>query len=108
MMPSVRDRGQAAIVVVIVVVVLSAVVASSLVAVADRSLDRSRAQTAADAVALVSLEGGRAAAERLARRHGAEIETWTRGPGPNEAGMVVTVVVTVGEATASARASNEP
>ncbi len=108
MAPPVRDRGQAAIVVVIVVAVLCAAVAWSLVDVADRSLERSRAQTAADAVALVSLEGGRVAAERLARRHGAEIETWTRGPDPNDAGMVVTVVVVLGDATASARASNAP
>jgi hypothetical protein len=108
MATSMRDRGQAAVALVIVVAALCAIVAWSLVDVADRAIDRSRAQTAADAVALVSLEGGRAAAERLARRHGAEIDTWTREPGPDGAGTVVTVVVVLGDATASARASNEP
>ena len=103
-----RDRGQAAIAVVIVVTAVCAIVAWSLVDLGDRLIDRTRAQTAADAVALVSLEGGRPAAERLARRHGAEIATWAQGRGPDGASTVVTVVIVLGDATASARASNEP
>jgi hypothetical protein len=103
-----RDRGQAASAVVIVMAALGAIVAWSLVDVGDRLIDRSRAQTAADAVALVSLEGGRPAADRLARRHGAQITTWTRRSGLDGASTVVTVVVVLGDARASARASNEP
>jgi hypothetical protein len=108
MATSVRDRGQAAISVVIVVAALCAAVAWSLVDVADRSIERTRAQTAADAVALAAVEGGRMAAERLARRHGAEIDTWIREPAPDGVSTAVTVVVVLGDATATARASNEP
>ena len=102
MAQSPRDRGQAAISAVFVVAAVFAAVVSSIVTVADRVVERTRAQTAADAVALVSLDGGRAAAQRMAGRHGATIQSWSSGP------HVVTVVVVLGDATATARASNEP
>lgn len=68
------------------------------------AVDRTRAQTAADAAALASLDGGRPAAVSLAQRHSASVVTWFRGPGPSE----VTVTVRLGDTTATARASNAP
>ncbi len=87
-----------------VAAVLLVVLVLALVDVGGNALDRTRAQTAADSAALASLEGGRDAAVRLAGRHGASIVSWSRGPGPDE----VTVVVRLGDATATARASNSP
>lgn len=66
--------------------------------------DRARAQTAADAAALASLDGGRVVASDFAQRHGGVIVSWVAGPGEHE----VTVVVRVGDSTATARASNAP
>jgi hypothetical protein len=40
----------------------------------------------------------------FASRHGAVLVTWSDGPGPHE----VTVVVRVGDSTATARASDAP
>ena len=97
-----RDRGQAAILVVAVVVVLAVVLAGALAEFGGHVLDRGRAQHAADAAALASLDGGAGAAAELARQNGAVLVSWQRGPGPDE----VTVVVRVGESTATARASN--
>ncbi len=96
------DRGQAAILLVVVVATLAVVVAAALAELGGHALDRSRAQHAADAAALASLDGGAAAAGELARRNGAVLVSWRRGPGPDE----VTVVVRVGDSTATARASN--
>jgi hypothetical protein len=67
-------------------------------------IDRQRAQTAADAAALASLDGGQIGAVEFATRHGGEVVSWRVGPGPDE----VTVVVRVGAATAIARASDAP
>ncbi|MGI9644696.1 MAG: pilus assembly protein TadG-related protein [Ilumatobacteraceae bacterium] len=97
-----RDRGQAAILLVVVVVTLGIVLAAALADFGGHVLDRGRAQHAADAAALASLDGGVAAAGELARRNGAVLVSWQRGPGPDE----VTVVVRVGDSTATARASN--
>ena len=47
---------------------------------------------------------GLVAADDLARRNGAVIISWSRGPGPDE----VTVVVRVGDSTATARATDAP
>ena len=96
------DTGQA----VPLVAALVAVAASLTVAVgalAGDVIDVARAQTAADAAALASLEGGRPAAVRLAARHGASIETWSRHAG--QEGMSVTVTVRVGDAVRTARAT---
>jgi hypothetical protein len=68
------------------------------------TIDRTRAQTAADAAALASLDGGRRAAVNLAGHHEAVVISWSRGPGVGE----VSVVVRLGEVTATARASNAP
>ena len=99
-----NDRGQAVLLVVMVAAALFVVLSSALVVVGGQMIDRTRAQTAADAAALGSLHGGRAAALVLAERHGAELLTYTRGPAQGQ----VTVVVRVGDASATAVASDAP
>lgn len=99
-----RDRGQAAIVLVVVVAVLTVVFVAALAEFGGLVVDRTRAQSVADAAALASVEGGRSAAVDIAGRNGGEVVNWRRGPGRDE----VTVVVRVGDATAVARASNAP
>ena len=98
------DDGQAAVALVTMVAVLFVALVVALGAFGGRSLDRTRAQTAADAAALASLDGGRSAARRLAEVHDAHLVSWTPGPGPDE----VSVVVRLGDATATARATNAP
>ena len=90
--------------VVAIAAVLLVVLVVALGSVGRTAVDRTRAQTAADAAALASLETGRPAAESIARRHGASVVTWSRGPGPHE----VTVTVRLGDTTATARATNAP
>ena len=97
-----RDHGQAAVSLVGAVVTLLVVMLVALVGVGETSLDRTRAQSAADAAALASLHGGRAAAERFASAHGGELVEWVEGPGPDE----VTVTVRIGRTSATARASD--
>lgn len=96
------DRGQAAVLVVVTATALLVVFLLALSSLGRGVLDRTRAQTAADAAALASLDGGRGAAVDLARRHDATVLSWERGPGPFE----VTVTVRLGASTATARASN--
>lgn len=96
------DRGQAAVVVVSVVAVLLVIVAVAVAALGRNVIDRTRAQTAADAAALASLEGGSTAASELAARHGATVTSWSAS------GFEVVVTVRVGATTATARASNAP
>ena len=101
-----RDVGQAA---VVLVVVVCAVFASTIVAVSTMGTSlvaRTRAQTAADAVALASLAGGRSFGVELAEQHQATIESWTLLDTAD--GRVVQVVVRVGDATAAARATDGP
>ena len=98
------DRGQAAVLVVLVGATMFVLLSAALVTLGGRVVDRTRAQTAADAAALASLEGGRGAADNLAQRHGATVVDWHRGPGPDE----VTVVVRLGSETATARATDAP
>lgn len=98
-----RDRGQAAVAFVIVATVLFVVMVAALATMGRHAIDRGRAQSAADAAALASLDGGRSIASDFARRHGAQVVSWTQGPDHE-----VTIVVRVGEATATARATNEP
>ncbi len=98
------DEGQAAVLLVTVAAALLVAVLLGLGAMGRTALDHTRAQTAADAAALASLDGGHSSAVSLARRHGAAVVTWFRGPGPSE----VTVTVRLGDTTATARASNAP
>lgn len=99
-----RDRGQAAVIVLLVAVALFVSLAAATVVVGGRMIERSQAQTAADAAALASVTGGRSAAERLAQRHGATVVGFRTGPGVGQ----VTVVVRIGGATATAAATNAP
>ncbi len=98
------DRGGAEVVVLAVVVVIGVLFAIAVGEFGGRLIDRTQAQAAADAAALASLDGGRAAAVRLAAENGAALVSWERGPGPDE----VTVVVRIGDSTARARASDAP
>lgn len=104
MTTSSNDRGQAVVLVVMIAAVLFVALCSALIVVGGQMIDRTRAQTAADAAALGSLHGGRGAALVLAERHGAELLTYTRGPAQGQ----VTVVVRVGDASATAVASDAP
>lgn len=98
------DRGQAAIVVAMVVSVLFVVVIAALVVLGGRAIDRTRAQSLADAAALGSVGRDRGAAARLVGADGGTLLSWSANPDRT----VVTVVVRVGDATATARASIEP
>lgn len=99
-----QDRGQSAVLVLVVALLLGVALLTALVDFGGVTQDRARAQTAADAAALASLDGGAAAAHDFAARHGATVVAWSRGPGDDE----VTVWVRLGESTATARASNAP
>jgi len=90
--------------VVVVTAVVLVVLMAAIASMGRTSVDRVRAQTAADAAALASLDGGRVAAQRLVAVHGASIVSWKRGPGAFE----VTVVVRLGDVTATARATDAP
>jgi hypothetical protein len=65
-------------------------------------VDAARARRAADAAALAGVAGGRIAAERLAAANGAVVLEWGRQD------HEVTVTVRVGDAHATARASDGP
>jgi Flp pilus assembly protein TadG len=99
-----RDRGQAAVLVLVLATVLFVSMSAALVDVGGRVIDRTRAQTAADAAALGAIIGGREAAETVAQRHGATLLSFERGPDDRR----VTVVVRLGTATADAAASDAP
>ena len=89
----------------LVVSVAAVLLVAIMVAVAGMgrvAIDRTRAQSAADAAALASLEGGRSGAESIAGRYGAAVVSWSQGPGPHE----VTVTVRLGDTTATARATD--
>lgn len=92
-----RDRGQVLPFAALVVLV----VAGSVVLLTQLSIvsaDRARARTAADAAALAAADGGLAAAERVARANGGQIEAY------QEDGCGAQVTVRVGRARASSRA----
>lgn len=85
---------------VVVTAVLLVVVLLAIATMGRTMVDRTRAQTAADAAALAGLDGGPSAASRLAARHGAQVIAWS------ERGDVVTVTVRLGDTTATARATD--
>jgi hypothetical protein len=96
------DRGQAAVLVVLAATALFVAIVTALVLFGGRLVDRTRAQTAADAAALASLEGGRAAAEAIAARHGAVIVSF------RATADTVTVMLAVDGEQATARATDAP
>ena len=91
------DGGQVAPLVA-VLVLLAALTVVVLGHVGGRAVEHAQARTAADAAALAGAAEGRDAAVALARRNRAELLTWL------DDGTFVEVVVTVGDARASARA----
>ena len=96
------DDGQAAIVILAVVAVLVVTIAVAVAAMGRTTIDRTRAQTAADAAALAALDGGPAGAAALAERHGAVVTSLLLDVD------VVTVTVRLGEVTATASATDAP
>ena len=97
-----RDRGSVLVLVVCVTVAFTAAVGAGLAALARDLVDASRARAAADAAALAAVDGGRAAAARLAGANGATLVSWA------ENGDDVVVEVRVGDALARARATDGP
>ena len=104
MSTSARDRGQAAALVLILATVLFVALSSAAVVLGGHVIDRTRAQTAADAAALAALVGGPEAGRTLAQRHGAVVVSLTFEA---ESGRV-NVEVRIGTATARAAASDDP
>ena len=99
---AVSDRGSA---VVLVLVSASTVAVAAAVAIGSLIVDlvdAARARTAADAAALASVHGGREMAITLASVHGATLVEW------HHDGHDVVVRVRVGDAMATARATNAP
>lgn len=99
-----RDRGSIAVLVVVVVLAVTSVVLLALTALAGDLIDAGRARTAADAAALAGVLGGRPAAEAVAASNGGRVVAWST----SDTGEVITVVVTVGSATAMSRATDAP
>jgi hypothetical protein len=88
--------------VLVVATAMFLAVSAAVVDTGHRMIERSRAQTAADAAALGSVVGGRRIAEELAARHGATLVSF------EQLADRVIVVVRVGAATADAAASDVP
>jgi hypothetical protein len=98
----VDERGSVAVLILLGVTAVTVALSAAL-ATAGRSLiDANRARTAADAAALAGVAGGRAAAAEVALANGGEVVSWS------EDGGTVTVVVALGDATATARATDAP
>jgi uncharacterized membrane protein len=98
----VNDRGQASVLLLSVSLALFVALSAATVTLGGHALDRRRAQTVADAAALAGLDGGRAAADSIARRHDATVVSF-RADGDR-----VTVRVRVGSSSASAAATDAP
>jgi Flp pilus assembly protein TadG len=97
-----RDTGSMFVLTIMVSVAIVAAVALALVPFTIHLADRQRAQTAADAAALAGVHGGQTASAELAAANGAMLISWA------QTGRSVTVTVMRGDATASARATDEP
>jgi len=96
------DRGQAAILLLAVASVLFVSILAVGLVFGGLLLDRTRAQSVADAAALAALDGGRPAAELLIGHAGAVLVSFSSSEG------VVSVVVRMGEVTATAAATDAP
>jgi uncharacterized membrane protein len=84
------------------IIVLAAAAMLLVVNVGRAANERARARTAADAAALAGAAEGRGAAEAIAAANHAVIESYVELPDG------VQLTVQVGEATATARAAQEP
>ena len=96
------DRGSASVMVVLVAVAFTVAAGTGLARLSRDLIDVTRARSAADAAALASVEGGRAAADELAVTNGATLVSW------EQVGSDVVVAVRVGDVVATARATNVP
>jgi hypothetical protein len=96
------DRGAVGVMVVMVAAAMSASVLVALERVAGDLVDAQRARTAADAAALAGVHGGRPTAARIAAANGGELVGWA------DVDDAVTVEVRVGDAVATARATDAP
>ena len=96
------DRGSMLVLVAFVGVAITAATMLAVTPVLGGMIERQRAQSAADAVALAGVTGGRDAAADVAAANRAEIVAWSRK------GRRVTVAVRVGDQTAGARATDAP
>lgn len=83
------------------VLALAIAVLVALVPLAQGAIERSRAQTAADAAALAGAAQGEEAAREIAEANGASVVTW------RAAGDDVWVEVSVGKALAGAKAHRD-
>jgi hypothetical protein len=99
-----NDVGQAAAFALIAMTTLAVALIAAIAQFGSLVVERSAAQTAADAAALAGVAGGREAAAAVARANGGEIVAWTIGPGID----AVTLSVRVGDVVASARATDAP
>lgn len=99
------DRGSS-VVLVAAVIVLAGLMAFAVAELGVAAAHRARAQTAADAAALAGVSGGRAAASRLAAANGGALRSFVRSGRPTA--ITVTVTVELGDAVATARATNGP
>ena len=100
----VRDERGQAVPLALVVVAVAILVTVALAELGGNVVDAGRARTAADAVALAGVEGGRQRSARVAEENGATLVSWSSAPDGD--GITVVVTVRVGRATATAAASN--
>lgn len=98
------DRGQAVVLALVVATVLFVAVLVAAGVMGTRVAQRARAQAAADAVALAAVIGGDAAARQVAAANDAVVVSLSFDAATRSA----TVVVRVGEASATARATDAP
>lgn len=104
-----RDRGSVSLLVVLVALALAGAALVAMAGSAEVLIERDRATTAADASALAGVVGGREAAEAIASRNGAVLESYASTVVGASADVVeVTVQVRVGDVRATARATNGP
>lgn len=97
-----RDEGSMGIVVIGATLAVMMACLLAITVVTDTLLDYQRARAAADAAALAGVIDGRAAAVAVAAANGATLVEW------RVEGDEVTVVVTVDESSATARATDGP
>jgi hypothetical protein len=94
------DAGQAMVAVVVTAAAIAMVATVALGRLGGDAVSASRARAAADAAALAAVSGGEQAARELVARNGATLVSWVR------TGDEVIVTVRVGDALASARATD--
>ena len=88
----IRGDGGQAMPLAIAAIVVAGLLTIAVGSMAGDVVDAARAQTAADAAALASIGGGRAAASSLAVEHGGTVVAWS------QQGSVITVSVRIGDA----------